>query len=95
MCQLFLYYINNATDAQIADTAPEQQAFGVAYAKGILKTLGIAVKENTPQNTVQNNSKSEAKYYVQVGAYSQKENAERQLRNSKSAGFTNAFIKQS
>ncbi len=88
-------FVDNATDAQIADTAPEQQAFGVAYAKGILKTLGIAVKENTPQNTVQNNSKSEAKYYVQVGAYSQKENAERQLRNSKSAGFTNAFIKQS
>ena len=75
-------------------TIEEQKAFGVAYAKGILKTLGIAVKENTPQNTVQNNSKGEAKYYVQVGAYSQKENAEKQLKKAKDSGFSDAFIKQ-
>ncbi len=83
-------FVDNATDAQIADTIEEQRAFGVAYAKGILKTLGIFVKE-TP---TQNNSNAEAKYYVQVGAYSQKENAEKQLEKAKSAGFTNAFIKQ-
>ena len=83
-------FVDNAEDAQIANTAEEQRAFGVAYAKGILKTLGIAIKENTPQN----NSNKEAKYYVQVGAYSQKENAEKQLRNAKSAGFTDAFIKR-
>ena len=87
-------FVDNATDAQIADTIEEQKAFGVAYAKGILKTLGIAVKENFSQGTQQGNSNSEAKYYVQVGAYSQKENAEKQLRNAKSAGFTGAFIKQ-
>ena len=87
-------FVDNATDAQIADTASEQQAFGVAYAKGILKTLGIAIKENTAQNTQQNNSNSEAKYYVQVGAYLQKENAEKQLQNAKDTGFTGAFIKQ-
>ena len=83
-------FIDNSTDAQIADTAPEQQAFGIAYAKGILKTLGIAIKENTAQN----NSKGEAKYYVQVGAYSQKENAEKQLKKAKDSGFSDAFIKQ-
>ena len=83
-------FVDNATDAQIADTAPEQQAFGIAYAKGILKTLGIAIKENTAQN----NSKGEAKYYVQVGAYSQKENAEKQLKKAKDSGFSDAFIKQ-
>lgn len=87
-------FVDNAEDAQIADTAEEQRAFGIAYAKGILKTLGIAVKENTPQNTQQNNSKGEAKYYVQVGAYSQKENAKRQLERAKTAGFNDAFIKQ-
>ena len=87
-------FVDNATDAQISDTIEEQKAFGVAYAKGILKTLGIAVKENTPQNTVQNNSKGEAKYYVQVGAYSQKENAEKQLKKAKDSGFSDAFIKQ-
>lgn len=37
-------FVDNATDVQIADTAEEQRAFGYAYAKGILKTLGIADK---------------------------------------------------
>lgn len=35
-------FVDNAADAALADTAEEQRAFGVAYAKGILKTLGIA-----------------------------------------------------
>lgn len=35
-------FVDNATDVQIADTTGEQRAFGYAYAKGILKTLGIA-----------------------------------------------------
>ena len=87
-------FVDNATDVQIADTNEKQKAFGEAYAKGILRTLGIEVKENTEQNTPQNNSNKEEKYYVQVGAYAQKENAEKQLEDAKSAGFTDAFIKQ-
>lgn len=43
-------FVDNAADVKIADTAAEQKAFGVAYAKGILKTLGIS--EDTTQNTV-------------------------------------------
>ena len=31
--------------------------------------------------------------YVQVGAYSQKENAEKQLEKAKNLGFSDAFIK--
>lgn len=87
-------FVDNAEDVQIADTVEEQRAFGIAYAKGILKTLGISIKESTAQNTAQNNSKMETKYYVQVGAYSQKENAKRQLERAKTAGFNNAFIKE-
>ena len=34
-------FVDNAADAAQADTLEEQKAFGVAYAKGILKTLGI------------------------------------------------------
>ena len=34
-------FVDNATDVQIADTEAEQKAFGYAYARGILKTLGI------------------------------------------------------
>ena len=41
-------FIDNATDIKIIDTTAEQKAMGVAVAKGILKTLGIAyVAEQT------------------------------------------------
>lgn len=34
-------FIDNSTDVQMINTIEKQKAFGVAYAKGILKTLGI------------------------------------------------------
>lgn len=42
-------FVDNAEDAAKADTLEEQKAFGVAYAKGILKYLGISTKNNTQQ----------------------------------------------
>ncbi|MEI3541212.1 MAG: SPOR domain-containing protein [Acutalibacteraceae bacterium] len=82
-------FVDNETDVQIADSLEEQKAFGVAYAKGILKTLGVSIKENSVQLTPSSN----VKYYVQVGAYENKENAEKQLQNAKNAGFSNAFMR--
>lgn len=41
------FFVDNANDVKIADTVEEQKAFGVAYAKGILKTLGITAKAPT------------------------------------------------
>lgn len=38
-------FIDNSTDVKIIDTADEQKKMGVAIAKGVLKTLGIAYKE--------------------------------------------------
>lgn len=38
-------FLDNKTDVQIIDTAAEQKAMGIAIAKGVLKTLGIAYKE--------------------------------------------------
>lgn len=38
------FFVDNATDVKIADTKAEQQAFGHAYARGVLKTLGIKDK---------------------------------------------------
>ena len=35
-----------------------------------------------------------AKYFVQIGAYSKQENAEKQLQKAKDASFTDAFIKE-
>ena len=37
-------FLDNKKDVQIIDTAAEQKAMGVAIAKGVLKTLGIAWK---------------------------------------------------
>lgn len=37
-------FVDNAIDVKIIDTKAEQQAFGYAYAKGILKTAGISDK---------------------------------------------------
>ena len=83
------FFVDNETDVQIADSLEEQKAFGIAYAKGILKTLGISIKENSSQPK----SDKKAKYFVQVGAYSKRENAENQLQNAKNAGFSNAFMR--
>lgn len=47
-------FVDNKKDAAQADTVKEQQAFGIAYAKGILKTLGITYKSTatkTPTKT--------------------------------------------
>lgn len=84
-------FVDNAKDIQIANTIEKQKAFGVAYAKGILKTFGISIKENSESQVAKS---ADAKYYVQVGAYSQKENAEKQLEKAKNSGFTDAFIKE-
>lgn len=45
-------FVDNATDVKIIDTEAEQKAFGIAYAKGILKTLGIT--ENSQGKPAEN-----------------------------------------
>ena len=80
-------FLDNKTDVQIIDTEAEQKAMGVAIAKGILKTLGIAYKE--PEVAAPATGKL---YRVQVGAYREKANAEAQLAKVKAAGFADAFI---
>lgn len=76
-------FVDNATDAKIADTVAEQKAFGYAYAKAILKTLGIKYVDSAP--------KSDKLYRVQVGAFSIKQNAETLVGELKSKGYS-AFI---
>ena len=74
-------FIDNAKDFAIIDTAAERTAMGIAIAKGVLKTLGIAWQ--APASKL---------YRVQIGAYRVKANAENQLKKAVSAGFTDAFI---
>lgn len=80
-------FVDNATDVKIADTVAEQKEFGYAYARGILKTLGITPKE------VQAAQLSDTLYKVQVGAFKNKENAISLKMQLLKAGFTGAFIK--
>ena len=78
-------FLDNKKDITIIDTPAEQKTMGIAIAKGVLKTLGIAYVEPATTNT-------DKLYRVQVGAYRVKENAENQLAKIKAAGFTDAFI---
>jgi len=41
-------FIDNKTDIQIINSVEKQLVFGVAYAKGILKTLGITYQDERP-----------------------------------------------
>lgn len=77
------FFIDNVKDVTIGDKLDEQKAFGVAYAKAILEYLGIEWKEN----------KSEL-YRIQIGAYTNKDNADKCLNAIKAAGFTDAYIRR-
>ena len=71
----------DSSDIELIDTEAERIAVGEAIAQGILQTLGIAYK---PQNSP---TAARKLYRVQVGAYSDKANAEAQVQRLKRAGF--------
>ena len=50
-------FVDNKADASQADTLAEQQKFGVAYAKGIMDTLGLAYDE--PEEGTENMTQAE------------------------------------
>lgn len=75
-------FVDNASDLQILATEGKREAMGEAIAKGILKTLGVEFERE-----------SDTLYCVQVGAYSNKANAEVMLQKIKAAGFS-GYIKQ-
>lgn len=78
-------FIDNKTDIAIIDTSAEQKAMGVAIAKGILKTLGVAYVEEKP--VVTDTNVGGKIYRVQVGAYSVKANAENMQKKLKADGY--------
>lgn len=88
-------FIDNEKDIKILDTAAEQKAMGVAIAKGILKTLGIAYKgeADAQEVPVQSAQKPESGklYRCQCGAFRDRSNAENMVKKLKAAGF-DAFI---
>lgn len=80
-------FVDNKKDIAIIDTSAEQKKMGVAIAKGVLKTLGIAYKEPVVSNNTTNKL-----YRVQVGAYSVKANAEAVQKKLKAAGFDSVIV---
>lgn len=77
-------FVDNATDIKIIDTAAEQKKMGVAIAKGVLLTLGIAYKAETAAATTATTTVK--KYSVQIGKYD-KATAETIQKGFKAAGF--------
>ena len=75
-------FVDNASDLKILATESQRKAMGIAIAKGILKTLGVAVQ-------------SEKSYWkVQVGAYLYRENAEAMQKKIKAVGFDAFIVKE-
>lgn len=54
-------FLDNEIDNKIIDTVKEQEAFGVAIAKGILAQLGIKYKGSNPSKPKQDNKPSTSK----------------------------------
>jgi N-acetylmuramoyl-L-alanine amidase len=74
-------FVDNAKDIQIIDTEAEQKAMGVALAKGILKTLNIAYKEE-----------KKTLYRVQVGAFYNRDYAEDYMKKLKRDGYDGFIV---
>lgn len=97
---LFESFFVDSNDRYIGDTAAEQRAFGVAYAKAILEYLGIAYKESS-NNGGNTGTSSKGLYRVrkswndaasQIGAYSDIENAKRACKSGYSVFDSNGNI---
>ena len=73
------FFVDNKQDKTIGDTVKEQSALGVAYAKAVLQYFGIAYKPSKI-------------YKVQVGAYSDRANAEATKKKLDKAGFDAVIV---
>lgn len=71
-------FVDNQKDSQICDTIAEQQNFGKAYARAILKTLNLPTQNKF--------------YRVQIGSYIHKENAENLKKEAIAKGFNDSFV---
>lgn len=82
-------FVDNAADSAQADTDAECKAFGIAIAKGVLRTLGIAynVWPSTPSKSAQ------TIYRVQVGAYTNRSNAVKLAKKLNSIGYKTLIVK--
>jgi N-acetylmuramoyl-L-alanine amidase len=76
-------FVDNASDLKILASESQRKSMGEAIAKGILKTLGIAIQ-----------CEKATLYRVQVGAYLLKSNAEAMHKKLKAIGFDAFIVKE-
>ena len=81
LCESF--FLDNDKDNDIGDTVEKQRAFGVAYAKAILEYFGISYKAVEA---------IEKLYRVQVGAFKNKNLAEKLLAELKEKGYIGFIV---
>ena len=75
-------FVDNEQYAILADTDEKCKKFGEAYAKGILNYLGISYNNNPVPS-----SNGDTLHCVQVGAFKQKENAEKLAKELYEKGY--------
>jgi N-acetylmuramoyl-L-alanine amidase len=79
------FFVDNKADAADFDTVAEQQELGRAYARGVLKYLGVEAKPVAPAK--------EAYTVTASGQFDSKAAADTALANIKKLGFTGAVAK--
>lgn len=84
-------FVDNKNDIQIIDTEAEQKRMGVAIAKGILATLGIAYKAQD-STTKEQETAANVLYRCQVGAFRNRANADAMLAKLKASGFDGFIV---
>lgn len=93
-------FVDNLKDIQDWNEDRELKKLGIAYARAAAEYLGLEKKTPVVEKApaVEEKAPAEDKkvwYRVQVGAYSEKANAEAMLKKVKAAGFADAYINES
>ena len=83
-------FMDSRADAPVILTEAYSKLVAYATMEAIAKVAGLKKKSSTATPATTNTSGKI--YRVQIGAFSVKENAEKQLAKAKAAGFTDAYI---
>lgn len=86
-------FVDNEADAEQIDTDAGCREFGYAYARGILKTLGVEDR-NSLGTVVVEQLEPATIYRVQTGAFKDKKNAEALVKELKEKGYEAIIAKK-
>lgn len=84
-------FIDNAKDIAYIDTKAEAETYAKAVAKACLEYLGIEYKEENKPSTLPTNNNGQM-LAVCIGAYKDRANADKALKEAKEKGFKDAYL---